>query len=304
MVKVDELAYIGIGAKDPDAWRGYAVHVLGLEVTGDSDATNLYLRMDERHHRFIVNPHVEGPEDVTYLGWQVRDAAAMDAIAAKVSDAGVEVTTGSDEEAGVRRVLGFVHFTDPHCGVRMEISYGPEVTYQPPFHSPRAIDGFVTGNLGLGHFVSYVPDVVAAEAFYASTLGLAPSDVPSMPGIGQVASFMYCNPRHHSFAVFGNPTPKRRTYHVMLEHSSLDDVGSALDICRSHEQVKVDLGRHNNDRMVSFYTESPSGWLIELGWGARTIDPDTFAVEHYTIGGGNGFGEWGHSGLMESMLEG
>ena len=304
MVKVDELAYIGIGAKDLDAWRTYAVEVLGQEITADSDDTNVYLRMDERHHRFIVNPLGDGPEDVTFLGWQVRNAAAMDAIAARLSDAGVEVTSGTGEEAAVRRVLGFVHFVDPHCGVRMEISFGPEVTYQPPFHPARPIAGFVTGELGLGHFVTFVPDVVAAEAFYERTLGLAPSDVPSIPGIGQVASFMHCNPRHHSFAFFGNPTPKRRTYHVMLEHSSIDDVGTALDICRTHDQVKVDLGRHNNDRMISFYTESPSGWLFELGWGARTIDPQTFAVEHYTISGGNGFGEWGHNGLMDSMLNG
>lgn len=27
----------------------------------------------------------------------------------------------------------------------------------------------------------------------------------------------------------------------------------------------------------------PSGWLFGLGWEARRIDPDTFAVEHYTM---------------------
>jgi 2,3-dihydroxybiphenyl 1,2-dioxygenase len=302
MTKVDELAYIGVSAKDLDAWKTYAVDVLGQEVTPDSDASNLYLRMDERHHRFIVHPHKDGPEDVSYIGWQVRDAASMDAIGARLSDASIDVTTGSEEEAGVRHVLGLVHFVDPHTGVRMEISYGPEVTYQPPFRPARAISGFVTGDLGLGHFVGYVPDVAAAEKFYGDTLGFAPSDIPSIPGLGQVASFMYCNSRHHSFAVFGNPTPTRRTYHVMLEHVSIDDVGSALDICRSHESVKVELGRHNNDRMVSFYATNPSGWLFELGWGARTIDPATFAVEHYTISGGSGTGEWGHAGLMESLL--
>ena len=65
--------------------------------------------------------------------------------------------------------------------------------------------------------------------------------------------------------------------------------------------MKVELGRHNNDRMFSFYAKNPSGWYFELGWGARQIDPETFAVEHYSMGGGSGMGEWGHQGLAELM---
>ena len=300
MHKVDELAYIGVSAKDLDAWSAYAQEVLGHEVTADSDGHNLYLRMDERHHRFIVHPAADGPEDVSYLGWQVRDAAAIDTIADQLDAAGVAVIEGKPHEAEVRRVLGFAHFTDPHSGMRMELSYGPEVTYQPSYRPSRPISGFVTGAQGLGHYVTYVPDVEAAERFYSQTLGFGTSDAPTMPGVGKIAAFMYCNPRHHSFAVFGNPQPARRTYHVMLEHTSIDDVGTAFDICELQGNVKVQLGRHNNDRMFSFYAKNPSGWLFELGWGARTIDPETFGVEHYSMTGESGMGEWGHAGLRES----
>lgn len=302
MHRVDELAYIGISANDLDVWSKYAQEVLGHEVTADSDRSNLYLRMDERHHRFIVHPADNEPEDVSYVGWQVRNAAEMEAVAAQVETAGVKVIEGKPEEAATRRVLGFVHFADPHSGVRMEVSYGPEITFQPAYRPTRPISGFVTGTMGLGHFVTYVPDVEAAETFYSEALGFATSDSPSIPGVGKVASFMYCNSRHHSLAFFGNPQPKRRTYHVMVEHTSMDDVGSAFDICQGQGDVKVQLGRHNNDRMFSFYTKNPSGWLFELGWGARTIDPDNFPVEHFTIGGGSGAGEWGHAGLMESVF--
>jgi 2,3-dihydroxybiphenyl 1,2-dioxygenase len=300
--KVDELAYVGIGAGDLDVWSQYAQQVLGQEVAADSDSSTLYLRMDERHHRFIVEPAGSEPEDVAYVGWGVRNAEVMDALAGRLEAAGVAVTAGTPEEAARRRVLGLVHFTDPHSGVRMELAYGPEVTFQPPFRPARPVSGFVTGSQGLGHFVTYVPDVEAAEAFYRDTLGFITTDSPSVPGVGKIASFMSCNPRHHSLAFFGNPTPRRKTYHVMLEHTSIDDVGSAFDICHSQGNVKVALGRHNNDRMFSFYAENPSGWLFELGWGARTIDPATFAVEHFSMNGGSGMGEWGHAGLLESAF--
>jgi len=302
MFKVDELAYLGIGAKDLDVWSKYAQDVLGMEVTADSDKSNLYLRMDERHHRFIVNPAGDEPEDVAYVGWQVRNASVMDAVAGQLEAAGVMVTEGKPEETAARRVLGFVHFTDPHSGARMELSYGPEVAFQPTYRPSRPISGFVTGALGLGHYVTYVPDINAAEDFYSQTLGFGTSEKHSIPGVGQLASFMYCNPRHHSLAVFAHPQPRRRTYHVLLEHNSIDDVGSAFDICESQGNVKVQLGRHSNDRMFSFYAENPSGWQFEFGWGGRTIDPDTFAVEQMTPSGGSGQGEWGHAGLAESAF--
>jgi biphenyl-2,3-diol 1,2-dioxygenase len=297
--KVDELAYIGINAKDLEAWSAFAADVLGFEVCPDSDSDNLYLRMDINHHRFIVHPSGNGSEDVSYIGWQVRNATEMRTVAEQVETAGVSVTEGSAEEAAVRRVLGLVHFEDPHSKLRMEVSYGPQITYSPPFKPGRPIDGFLTGDLGLGHVVTYVPDVEAAERFYSEALGFATSDTPTIPGVGRVGCFMYCNPRHHSLAFFANPEPQRCTNHVMLEHTTIDDVGSAYDICRDRELIKVELGRHNNDRMFSFYATNPSGWYFEVGWGARQIDPETFAVEHYSMGGSSGMGEWGHRGITE-----
>lgn len=296
MHRVDELSYLGIHAADLDAWSAYATEVLGFEACREGE--NLYLRMDINHHRFIVQPCGDGPEDVAYVGWEVRDASRMRAIAAQVEAAGVAVNEGSAEEAAVRRVLGFVHFADPHSRVRMEISYGPQLTFSPPFRPGRPIDGFLTDGMGLGHYVTYVPDVEAAEQFYSAALGLATSDTPNFGGY-RVAAFMYCNSRHHSLAFFGNSEAKRRANHVMLEYTALDDVGAAYDICNARDLVKVELGRHQNDRMFSFYATNPSGWYFELGWGARQIDPDTFRVEHYSLGGSSGMGEWGHRGLTE-----
>jgi hypothetical protein len=42
------------------------------------------------------------------------------------------------------------------------------------------------------------------------------------------------------------------------------------------DQVGVTLGRHTNDFMTSFYARSPSGFMIEYGWGGRSIDPENW----------------------------
>ena len=63
----------------------------------------------------------------------------------------------------------------------------------------------------------------------------------------------------------------------MVELCYLDDVGQAYDIVlRKPEMIGTTLGRHVNDQMTSFYSWSPSKFLVEYGWGGRTIDPDTW----------------------------
>jgi 2,3-dihydroxybiphenyl 1,2-dioxygenase len=298
MSKVDRLGYIGIGARDLGEWSAFATDVLGHETAPDSDAQNLYLRMDDHHHRLVLHP--SDTEDVAYVGWQVADGAAMDALAARLDAADVAVIAGKPEEAAVRRVLDFVHFVDPHSGTRMEIAYGPEMIFNPPFAPRRPISGFKTGDQGLGHFVTTVPDVDAAARFYGDVLGFAVTDWLVIPGMGKLGAFMHCNARHHSLAFFAHPGAQRRVHHVMLEQASIDDVGTAYDLCLEREVVTATLGRHLNDRMISFYFKNPSGWHLELGWGARDIDPATWNVEHYN-GMQPHMGEWGHDGLLNLM---
>jgi 2,3-dihydroxybiphenyl 1,2-dioxygenase len=296
MRKVSTLGYVGIGTGDGRAWRSYATEVLGHEVASDSDDTTTYLRMDDHHHRLTV--HTSDTEDALYLGWEVGDPETMDAIAGQLDAAGVAVTRATPEEAASRRVLDYVHFVDPNSELAMELYYGPEVIFTPPYSPARPNAGFKTGDLGLGHVVVYVSDAEKAARFYQETMGFDVSDWIVVPGIGRIGCFMHCNARHHSLAFFANPAAPRHVQHVMLEHTSLDDVGTAYDLCRDRELVNVTLGRHLNDRMVSFYFANPSGWNFELGWGAREIDPERWQVQHY-----NGLrprmGEWGHDGLLE-----
>ena len=54
---------------------------------------------------------------------------------------------------------------------------------------------------------------------------------------------------------------------------SFDDIGQGLDIALGEGRVATTLGRHTSDFITSFYTWTPSGFMVEYGWGARSIDP-------------------------------
>jgi 2,3-dihydroxybiphenyl 1,2-dioxygenase len=288
---VNQLGYLIIGVSDLEGWRGLSSSVLGLElVPGDSRSTT-YLRMDEHHHRIELRNG--GSDDLEVIGWEVPDAATLHAVAQRLENAGVRVRSGTRDEADQRRVVELIGFEDP-AGIRTEVYYGQPIN-QRSFQPSRAISGFKTGNMGLGHLVVHQPDLEASLEFYTDLLGFQVSDVVGPAG-NPMGVFLHCNPRHHSIALFGAGGAHKRINHFMLECNSLDDVGSARDIARRQgTPIVIDLGRHMNDHMVSFYVANPSQFAIEYGWGGRTIDESCWQVGRYD----SVESIWGHPELTE-----
>jgi 3,4-dihydroxy-9,10-secoandrosta-1,3,5(10)-triene-9,17-dione 4,5-dioxygenase len=68
----------------------------------------------------------------------------------------------------------------------------------------------------------------------------------------------------------------------MLEVHDLDDVGRAYDLVRERGlSLAMDLGRHTNDLMTSFYVRTPSGFELEYGTGGVVIDDDVWHTATY-----------------------
>lgn len=107
-------------------------------------------------------------------------------------------------------------------------------------------------------------------------------------------AFFHCNPRHHSLAFAAMPQAPKRLHHFMLQTNSLDDVGSTYYLCQEQQvPIVMNLGKHTNDHMVSFYLRTPSGFAVEYGWGAREVDDRTWQVQMHTSGS-----IWGHQGHL------
>lgn len=271
---IRELGYIGLAVADLDEWRRYA-ELLGAMVVSADDA-GFDLRIDDRPVRVAVRP-AQDAEGLAFAGWRVPDAAALGRAATELRDAGHPVRESTVEERSARRVRGMIHTTDPG-GFRVELFWGPILDHR-PFTSPAALSGFVTGELGLGHIVLGATGLDDSVAFYIGVMGFRVSDY-WRPGPDDVV-FARCNPRHHSIALVG--AAESALYHFMIEARSLDDVGLALD---RHDAagvpVSMGLGRHTNDRMVSFYSRSPSGFDVEFGCGGLRVDEATWVVTEIT----------------------
>ena len=277
---VEGLGYIGIRSRNLEDWATYATRFLGMQLV-DKTSSMLSLRMDDRKQRVIVNADTDG--GAAFFGWEVADAAALDSLAARLERAGVAVARGSRSLAGERRVRDLIVFNDP-IGNRLEAFYGAEVSAE-PFRPGRNISGFRTGPLGMGHAVLTVERVDDVLPFYRDVLGFGLSDYILRPFR---AYFCHVNPRHHSLAFI--ETGKNGIHHMMVELFSLDDVGQAYDIALTDpESIGSTFGRHTNDHVTSFYSWSPSGFMVEYGWGGRLVEPGNWTPEEAV-----GPSLWGH----------
>lgn len=281
---VQALGYVGVRAEGVDDWSTYATGLLGLQRVDKSRTTRAF-RMDDRKQRIVVDG--SGGQGIAFFGWEVANAAALAATAARLEAAGVSVERGTRALADERHVSDLVVFNDPN-GNRLELFHGAE-TAADPFKPGRAISGFRTGPLGLGHAVLNVDTeatVTNMLAFYRDLLGFRMTDFYTKPF---PAYFMHVNPRHHSVAFIR--TGKNAVHHIMMELFSFDDVGQGLDLAQLEDgRIATTLGRHTSDFITSFYTWTPSGFMVEYGWGARSIDVATWQAYERT----EGPSLWGH----------
>jgi 2,3-dihydroxybiphenyl 1,2-dioxygenase len=275
------LGYAGFGSTALDDWRQFGTGLVGLQAV-ERSASLLAFRMDDRKQRIVIDRAM--PEGTRFFGWEVADAAALDALAARLEKHQVKIVAEPKALADTRRVGGLISFSDP-AGNRLEAFYGAEID-DTPFCPGRSISGFRTGPLGLGHAVLTVESIDAVMTFYVEVLGFGLSDYIEKPFR---AYFFHINARHHSLALI--ETGKNGMHHLMVELFSLDDVGQCYDIALTEpDRVGVTLGRHTNDFMTSFYARTPSSFMVECGWGGREIEPSTWQpVEMH-----DGPSLWGH----------
>ena len=286
-----ELGYLGFEVSNMPRWETFAREVLGLGVHAGPSNTRL-LRMDTAPARFVLH---DGPaNDFAYAGWKVASAADLDAFAAHLTALGLPFTWARDAETEVRHAERMLHFADPE-GNRHEL-YIERPTTLPPFVSKLVPAGFVTGAGGAGHVVFEANDYPATVAFARKVLGMKLSDhiyLAPAPGMQIEVSFFHANERHHSMAVAPRapvPGPKKRIHHFMIEMVNVADVGLARDRMLDFGlPVMMDIGQHPNDRMISFYAHTPSGFLVEVGWGGVKVDDAVWSVDSY-----DRVSNWGH----------
>ncbi|WFR73227.1 biphenyl-2,3-diol 1,2-dioxygenase [Prescottella defluvii] len=295
MTDIRGLGYLRIQTQDIARWRELVVDGLGMAIGSGPDPDGLYLRLDERRARLIVLP---GESDKALaVGWEVRDQFALQRVREAVEKAGIAVEELSLEEADYRDAEKVIAFDDP-AGTRVEVFFGPVLDHSPVV-TPHG-GQWVTGPQGLGHVVLPSAKFAESYAFYTEVLGFLPRGaIRLQDGVSRVR-FLGVNQRHHSLALCpAPPTEEPGLVHLMTEVSTLDAVGQALDrVANLGFTISSTLGRHTNDKMVSFYVRAPGGWDLEFGTEGMLVDETFYTAEEITADS-----YWGHDWSASEPLK-
>jgi hypothetical protein len=116
--------------------------------------------------------------------------------------------------------------------------------------------------------------------------------------------FLRVNQRHHSVAIAAvnrlpiNPI-RTRVQHLNIQVADLDDMTA------SYQRVKhlgfhmaLAVGQHTNDRELSYYAMTPSGFEWEVGWNPIVVDEKTWEPTTY-----RGISIWGHTREGQTIVE-
>ena len=118
--------------------------------------------------------------------------------------------------------------------------------------------------------------------------------------------FLRVNERHHSIAVAGvrkwavDPV-RTRIQHVNIQVAEIDDMLSAYErVTAEGFQMMWSIGQHPNDRALSFYCKTPSGFELEVGWNPLKVTPALEAAWEPTTY--RGISVWGHAPVGEGVF--
>jgi 2,3-dihydroxybiphenyl 1,2-dioxygenase len=277
---IHALSYVVVHTPRMAQWLAMAGPHIGLQAEIIEPGRSARLRADEKIQRLLL---LDRPEWAMYMGFEVQDAADLSRTAKNLEAAGYPVTWGDAQAKHLRGVENFFHFTDPD-GYLIEVACGLG-NAATSFKPGRPLGGFRMGELGLGHVALITGHFEEMCRIFKEVLGFKVSDRAHAPFR---VEFLHVNPRHHTLGIADTGGPAK-VYHLMLEYNDFDDLGRAHDQALEHpESIGVTFGRHINDHMTSFYLKTPDGWMIELGWGGRTVGPD-WEVEEL-----KGMSLWGH----------
>lgn len=286
------LGYIGIEVADLDAWEKFGRDAIGFHTERDGDL--LIFRMDDHSRRFVL---WQGPkDDVAYIGWEADGEAELGQIRKTLLGMGVpcrEVGAAGLQQRGVERAFSFAG----PSRLPLEIYFGPRKTSAPL--RPHGLSGFVTGEYGVGHIALLAANLPETRTALVKMLGLRHTDDVNAPymGLDLNMNFFHLNKRHHAVALVGLENPDislpegKILAHIMVEVPTIEDVGAACIRCKAMGlSLPMDVGKHPNDKGLSFYVTSPSGFEIELGWGQVRVENErTWTPEVYDTGS-----LWGH----------
>jgi 2,3-dihydroxybiphenyl 1,2-dioxygenase len=294
------LGYIVIETNRFADWRRFGHDAIGMHLD-EALRDVMRFRLDDNECRFLLR---RGPaEDVTALGWHIDGHRTFDEILTRVTRHGVPIKEGTAEEAALRGVERLMRFPGPN-GLAQEIFVRARRSDTPPDMAVRG--GFVTGEGGIGHVALTSKKPHQVRGYYNTVFDARLTDYidETISGLKFKIRFLRVNQRHHSVAIAAvnrlpiNPI-RTRVQHLNIQVAELHDMTASFQRVRELGfHMALAVGQHTNDKELSYYAMTPSGFEWEVGWNPIVVDEKTWEPSTH-----QGISIWGHTREGQTIAE-
>lgn len=286
------LGYLVIETMKFADWRRFGRDAIGMHLD-ESLPGIMRFRLDDNECRFLL---LRGQaEDTTAVGWEVDDHNTFDVVEARVLGHDVPIDVGSEEEAALRGVERFIRFPGPN-GLMQEVFVRARRSVIPL--QLASSGGFVTGADGMGHVAIATKRPHEMRGYYSTVFDARLTDYidETINGIKFKIRFLRVNERHHTVAIAATTRLPLNPIRTRIQHCNVQ-VADLTDLTKSYQRVKelgfdmaLSIGQHTNDKELSYYAVSPSGFEWELGWNPIVVDESTWETTTHA-----GISIWGHT---------
>ena len=197
----------------------------------------------------------------------------------------------------------FGRFPGPN-GLAQEIFTRPTISSTPL--DMRVLRGFVTGEAGIGHVAIASKKPHQMRGYYDTVFNARLSDYidETMSGLKVKIRFLRVNERHHTLAIAAvnrlpiNPI-RTQVQHLNIQVADLDDLTASYQRVRELGfDMSLGVGQHTNDKELSYYAVTPSGFDWEVGWNPIVVDEKTWEPTTY-----QGISIWGHTPEGQTIVD-
>lgn len=280
---IKRMAHVALEVPDLDASVAWASTVMGLRETERRDGVS-YLTHSDCHHSLQYIAGAQAALD--HVSMQAHDAAALDALEARLRELQVPILSTEPQEAGLERAL---RFRAP-AGHVIEVFAGMQstgTTHTGAGVQPRKF----------GHPMLACEDTRETVAFFLDGLGFRLSDDV---GDGTLV-FMRCNPDHHGIGVGRGPRAGLNHYAWGVENiATLGHLGDVL--ARNGSRFIWGPGRHGAGENIFTYHFDPAGCIVEYYADLYQVwDERTYQAGHWSLDDPRFANLWGSGAPVEMM---
>lgn len=281
-ITIEQLRYLHLGSRDPEASAQFACQVLGLQVA-QRQQDEVAMRSDARAYTLVF---AKAPPSRQALGLEVRDVDTLVRAAAQLAARGIEARR-DDALAARRQVKALLVFTTPG-GLDVEL------VVRPLHKGWRFFGTRDVGMLGLQAVALRTGKIVEDEALWTEVFGLRVND-----WVGD-AAYLGNDAAHHRIAL--HPAAHGGVLAVEFAVESCDQVMQQYHRLReSGPAIVHGPGRRPASAQVFLTFAGPDQVHYSLVAEGRSVDatdrPRQFAA------GAESHCAWGSDCLIEEYLQ-